>query len=467
MKLSFWLSVCFATAPSYVTTLAFAQPEATPPAGPESPESPTADAPAPEPSAESEGTAAPPVETAQVEEEVVEEEVIPAATAEGGSDEVSPPPEPVVAPPPPEPVEEVPNEQDSGPEVEFALYADTYVSYNSSETGSGVPYHRAYDNNTPYDPVTGFPVDDMGAPAPLASRNGFGLSFVGLDASFDTGVVGATAILRFGPSVPIYYGTNASDAGIDSFLAGYVTVTPSESFSLDAGYFGTIYGAEVAESWLNANYTRGGLYYAMQPFYHFGAKGNFTITDNVGLTAMVVNGANNIADENDAPALGLQLALSDIGDVFNLSVGGFYETGDDSAWGIETFVDVVASLTLGDLLILTNFDYNINRGEDGAEDTSYYGVMGTIAYAFTPAVGAAVRGEYLMDIDSDIWTSGIEDVSVTTMTGTLDLKLVDHLFVRPEFRFETSSEDVFTDTDGEATDKWFTGIIGLVATSAP
>src|SRR5690606_1543298 len=103
------------------------------------------------------------------------------------------------------------------PAVNLSMFADTYVSYNSSQSGSPVPYHRAYDNNTPYDPLAEFPAPDaMGNAVPLGSRNGFGLSFIGIDASFDTGTVGATAFLRFGPSVPIYYATDMSVAGIDS-----------------------------------------------------------------------------------------------------------------------------------------------------------------------------------------------------------------------------------------------------------
>lgn len=348
-----------------------------------------------------------------------------------------------------------------GPSVSFALFADTYVSYNSSETGTPVPGHRAYDNSTPYDPVTGFPEDGSS----FVNRNLFGLSFVGLDASFDAGAVGATAFLRFGPSVPIFYAADTGVAGIDSLMGGFVTVKPLPQLTLDAGYFGTIYGAEVAESWVNLNYTRGALYYAMQPFYHFGVKANYDINDAVAVRAMVVNGVNNIADENDAPAVGLQLALNDLGGVFDLFVGGFYEGGSDSLWGIETFVDVVGVLTLGDLTVLANFDYNINRADDsdGAEDLSYWGVMGTVGYAITPEVGVAVRGEYLADPDSAIYGLDVDDMNVITLTGTLDLKPLPHLVIRPEFRYETAGGDIYTDGDGAPTDSWFTGVLGLVA----
>lgn len=433
MKFRYLLTSCLSVSACLVST-AYAQTEEADSVDGDSETPPAADTP----------VAEPPPATAEV--------------AEPETEAFAPVPEPAPA------AAEIPEEQ-AGPTIDFALFADTYVSYNSAKPGTPVPYHRAYDNNTPHDPVTGYPVDAAGEPTGLVSRNGFGLSFVGLDASFNTGIVGVTALLRFGPSVPIYYGTDTSIAGLDSFLGGYVTITPLESLIIDAGYFGTIYGAEVAESWLNINYSRGGLYYAMQPFYHFGVKAKYTFNDYFNATVLIANGANNIVDENDSPAFGLQLGLTNIGDVFGLSVGGFYETGADSAWGIESFFDVVATLAIGDFSAIANFDYNINRGADGAPDTSYYGLMGAAAYSFTPKVGIGLRGEYLMDVDSDIWTAGLKNVSLATVTGTLDLKLVDHLIIRPEFRFETSSEDIFTKRSGSPSNAWWTAMIGLVATS--
>jgi hypothetical protein len=361
--------------------------------------------------------------------------------------------------------------------VKLSMFADTYVSYNSSQSGTPQPYHRAFDNNTPYDPNAGFPATDVpgGAdpvPQPFGMRNGFGLSVLGLDASFDTGTVGATAFLRFGPSVPIYYANDFGGAGLDSVLGGYVTLRPVPELAIDAGYFGTIYGAEVLENYVNFNYTRGALYYAMQPFYHFGVKAAYTLSEMVTLRAMVVNGANNIVDENDAPAVGLQLALNDLGGVLDLAVGAFYETGDDSNWGIETFFDTVATLSLGDLTILANFDYNINRAGSAAEDDlSYWGVMGTAAYSLAPQLGIAVRGEYLADPDNALPWAGIgtatvgPDFNLITVTGTLDYKPFDHVIIRPEFRFETAADQIYADSDGAPTDSWYTAVLGLIATT--
>jgi hypothetical protein len=375
-------------------------------------------------------------------------------TSLAGAQDAAPPPAEEAEPP--------------APTVNLALFADTYVSYNSSESGTAVPYHRAYDNNTPYDPNAEFP---GAGPGSFGARNGFGLSVVGLDASFDTGTVGVTAFLRFGPSVPIFYLNDLGGAGLDGILGGYVTLKPTPELVIDAGYFGTIYGAEVLENYINFNYTRGALYYAMQPFYHFGAKAAYSFNDTVTLRAMIVNGANDIVDENDSPAFGLQLALNDLGGVFDLAVGGFYETGDDSNWGIETFFDTVATLTLGDLTVLANFDYNINRAADSTEEeVSYWGVMGTVAYSLAPEFGIAGRAEYLSDPDNALWT-GFEpaavgpDFSLVTLTATLDYKPFEHVILRPEFRYETAADDIFADSDGAPTSSWYTAVLGLIATT--
>jgi hypothetical protein len=368
------------------------------------------------------------------------------------------------APPPAE--EAVPPK----PAVNLAMFADTYVSYNSQKSGTAVPWHRAFDNNTPYDPNAGFPTAADGTPSSFGARNGFGLSMIGLDASFDTGTVGATAFLRFGPSVPVFYLADMGVSGIDSILGGYLTLKPLPELTIDAGYFGTIYGAEVAENYLDFNYTRGALYYAMQPFYHFGVKAAYAINDTVTVRAMVVNGANDIVDENDAPAVGAQLVLNDLGGVFDLYAGVFYETGSDSNWGIETFFDVVGSLTLGNLTLLANFDYNINRADGPTPKASFWGMMGTAAYSITPEFGVAFRGEYLSDPDNVLWTSTsatpiTDSFNLVTLTGTLDFKPLAHAIIRPEFRYETASDDIYYDTDGAPASSWWTAALGLVVTT--
>src|SRR5690606_34617904 len=75
------------------------------------------------------------------------------------------------------------------------------------------------------------------------AESGFGINWLGADLGYDGGEWGLTGSLRFGDAVPTY---NTGTLG--PITNAYATWRPAEGLSLDLGAFGTIYGAEVAES---------------------------------------------------------------------------------------------------------------------------------------------------------------------------------------------------------------------------
>ena len=93
----------------------------------------------------------------------------------------------------------------------------------------------------------------------------------------------------------------------------YAAWMPSEKINIDVGFFDTIFGAEVADEWNNANYTRGALYFLRQPFNHMGLRMGAELGEIVGFTAMVTNGGvygGTPIDDNETPALSWQFGLS-------------------------------------------------------------------------------------------------------------------------------------------------------------
>ncbi len=239
------------------------------------------------------GTAA-----AQLEEPVEAEPAPEAVTVEA---EVEAPPPVEVAPPPPPPVVEAEPTPEAEPEapadpdpsvwdrMSLNVFGDAYymVDWNmpDSRTAPQDVGHRAFD-----------------------SQAGFGLAFGGLDFRYADDQFGATVDLRFGPGASRLLGN--SDPVFSVLKQAFVSWTPNETISFDLGQFDTIYGAEVADSWRNLNYTRGALYYLMQPFYHTGLRAKLTLSDRVGLTGMIVNGTNNPINGALAPHLGLQASLA-------------------------------------------------------------------------------------------------------------------------------------------------------------
>src|SRR5690606_2938601 len=77
--------------------------------------------------------------------------------------------------------------------------------------------------------------------------------------------------------------------------------------TLDIGKFDTFVGAEVADSHLNYNYSRGLLFWLAQPYYHTGLRANLDLSEQVWLTGLVANGWNNSVDNNFGKTFGLQV----------------------------------------------------------------------------------------------------------------------------------------------------------------
>lgn len=359
----------------------------------------------------------------------------------------------------------------AGDGLHISAFVDAYYGFQTQALGTPVPFHRAYAFNSP----------DFGA------ENGFSLSFAGLDASYDGGELGATISLRAGPSVPIFLGGDAGPLGIDNLLQAYATWTPTPSLSIDFGQFGTIFGAEVAESWQNLNYTRGGLYYAMQPFWHTGLRATVSPNDQVAVTGMIVNGVNSITEDNDSPSLALQLSLTP-NEAFSLAAGWLTTLKPSSDGGsFDNFVDLVAALTVKRFSLVFNADLAVNsdvtnEGEgyrQTVQDPLFWGLSLAMGYQATDLFGLALRGEYLSDGDNQLYQvtqRGVGTVTfpattqtnVFTLTGTLDFKPVhgsDALIIRWDNRIETSNRDVFFNRSSEESDVWFGSVLGVVVTT--
>lgn len=375
-------------------------------------------------------------------------------------------PEPAVAEPPPATEAEPPS--DSGGVSIFA-FADAYYSFNTSSPVPGpgdhahFPTHRAYD-----------------------AYNGFNMSFFGADITYDGGQIGATASFRLGSGYPIFFGDESGSGESNRFYPltqAYLTWSPTEELTLDFGQFGTIFGAEVAESWQNLNYTRGALYYAMQPFWHTGLRASYQASERVGFNAMVVNGTNQpFVPDNNRPAVAAQVTFTPF-DGLDMALGYMHQIdpmnselypGGGRA-GLDRFFDFVAVLQAGDFTMVGNFDYNIAEPDEGsdADSTSFWGASLAVGYAVTEMFGVALRGEYLKDVDAGVWAltdpDALDEVaegnSLVTGTVTLELKPVENLVLRWDNRIEKSEQNIFYDRASEATDVWFNSILGVVVKS--
>jgi hypothetical protein len=364
------------------------------------------------------------------------------ATATATAEPPVPPPEPEPIPAPVEPVtteevapaEAAPAEEAPKGTPKLLVFGDAWAGFQSAKSGS---------------PSGG---DVYATKGPDGSaQSGFGLSWLGADIGYDAGAWAVNGSLRFGDAVA-QYGTGT----LGPITNAYLTWRPVDGLSLVAGTFGTIYGAEVAESWLNLNYTRGELYMNMQPFWHTGIKAEFA-KDAFVARALVVNEPNNSTLNDGAVNLGGQVGY--VSDVFSAYGGVLQSLRPETSmlYGsiFATFVDVVAIAKVKDLTLIGNFDFN-----GGYKSVvSYWGGSLAAGYAFTEQFGLAVRGEHLK-YDNEA------ESSLTTGTLTLDIKPVkdsQNFVVRLDGRVESASDPIYNKPSGEElSETWFSSTLGVV-----
>lgn len=326
---------------------------------------------------------------------------------------------------------------------------------------------------------------------PYTGNTGFNLAWVGLDASFDPDPVGATLQLRFGPAVPfLALGDFSIPGGIGFVQNGFVSWKPSGKdgkLTLYLGKFDTVFGAEVAQSHLNINYTRGYLYNLAQPFFHTGLRADIALSDLVTLKLLAVNGWNNTIDNNQGKSFGAQLTVTPLESLsFSAGyMGGPEESEVVAAAGgaagttrnvgadsrLRHLADVVVDFkATKDFRLVANADYvtQATANPTGPNDNSvsWYGASVLARYAFTSVFAAGLRGEYIRDDDGMI--SAIDPTApplpLSLYTGTLTLEAAPHklLVVRLDNRMDMADESVFSTLHGTDKTQWTT-TLGVVA----
>src|SRR6478752_1634310 len=152
-------------------------------------------------------------------------------------------------------------------------------------------------------------------------------------------------------------------------------VPAGKGLTIDFGKFVTPAGAEVIENKDNFNYSRGLLFALAIPYYHAGVRAGYSFNDKVSLTGYLVNGWNDVRDNNKDKTVGASLTVKPSGKttvIANYLVGN--EQADDAdGSGVRNLIDLVATYTATDKVsVLGNFDYGHDKiAGDGVD---WYGV---------------------------------------------------------------------------------------------
>jgi hypothetical protein len=259
------------------------------------------------------------------------------------------------------------------------------------------------------------------------SRAGFRLDF----GAGDT----ATVVNSFEPGDPEFM------RHVQQAYVSYL-IPAGKGITLDFGKFVTPHGAEVIEAPANYNYSRGILFGYAIPFYHMGARFAYPATDKVTLTGYVVNGWNNVHDNNDGKTVGGTVAVTatdKITFIQSYMVGAEQEDNDDDVRHL--FDTVVTYKATPQATFLANFDYARDKVE--GVDIDWYGVALYLNYLLDD--NWAITPRYEIFKDSDGFATGLAQTA-QSFTLTAEYKIAG-LITRYEFRTDFSDEPFFPNGD--------------------
>ena len=268
-----------------------------------------------------------------------------------------------------------------------------------------------------------------------------------LTLAYDPAPFGIRADIGLGSALETMHPTNPSGGGLKYVEQMFVSAKPAKwkGFQADFGQFVTSAGAEVIESGDNWNYSRSLLFSYAIPYYHFGIRTSMPVTSSTTVGVQVVQGWNNIFDNNSGKTLGFTGVQSK--KYYTLS--GNYYTGpenNNTTIGWRNLIDTTLLLTPnGKFNAYINYDYGQNRNANakltGLGSLDHWQGIAVAGHAqLTSKITATGRFEYFADLTG--FATGTKQ-HLNEFTVTADYLVHPGILFRSEFRQDHSDQKYF------------------------
>lgn len=312
---------------------------------------------------------------------------------------------------------------------QYNLEFDGYGAKNYNNPDSGFNALRAFDLHS----------------------NTFRVGTAGADLDYKTERFGAHLTGGYGDLFRGLALTEPALQGANAYLSQfYVSYKPLKGSGLqfDAGKFYTSVGGEPTDTQVNFNYSRSLLFALGSPYYHFGIRATIPITKSFSVSPQLLNGWNNLVDNNKGKTFGLATTLTRsrwgwaqtymVGAEKNRTNAGKRQLIDE----VVTFSPHRSVQTYAELLYVRDKRAGADSGAD-----AWYGVAVASRWSATKKLSFSPRFEYY--VDQTGFTSGLPQ-HLREVTGTAEYKLHPLVMTRLEFREDFSNQRYFeTGQDGK------------------
>lgn len=328
----------------------------------------------------------------------------------------------------------------------FFGYAETDYAFNTNQPSNGITHLRGFDNR----------------------HNTFTIQNVALGVTWDWENVVGNVTLQVGHTGATYYlaetslvgalGTNATSASLWQFVqqanVGY-RIQVGNGLLVQAGLFLSPIGPEAMSVRDNWNWSRSNLFFGC-PFYHTGLRLSYPLDDRWTVTLAGYNGWNTVVDNNDEKSITAQITYTEPD---RLAISVLYFTGVERPTGAPEgrawrhLFDAHATWYATEWLSLL---LHVN----GGFEPNTFGTSGWFASALyarariLPELFVALRGDVFYESSARsamgsastiFWPSHPTAAGqwVSSGTGTLEVRPVDHISFRLEYRHDHAASEVF------------------------
>ena len=296
-------------------------------------------------------------------------------------------------------------------------------------------------------------------------NNEFGLNLAKLvieKKASESSRIGYRLDLALGPATDWVH--SAEPGGVETYknieqAYGSFLAPVGKGLQIDVGKFVTQHGAEVIETKDNWNYSRSFLFSWAIPYYHAGVRGMYSFNNKVSVMVDLVNGWNNVEDNNGGKTVGFQLLLkptSKLSFLQNYMVGP--EESDTipipASLANQHFVRQLYDNTLSytfnpKVAAMVNYDYGTEHQRAAGNTVHWQGVAAYLRYAPTTKWAFSPRVEWYDDHNG--FTTCTEDPlarcsqgkTFKEITVTGEYKFAKNVIGRMEFRDDWANTPFF------------------------
>ena len=282
---------------------------------------------------------------------------------------------------------------DTTPKISFGAFVDGYYAW---DFGRPPAFDRSFAGGTVFSTQP-------------ARHNEFNVNLAFVEMKLEAPHYRGRIALQTGTSVQSNYAGEPASGSISGpslsrmIQEAVVGLRLSENVWVDGGVFYSNAGMESWASRDNLTYTRS-LVADYSPYYSSGVKLTWNATKKLTARVDVVNGWQNISENNSGKGAGLRLDYA-ASAARTLSYYNFFT--DEAGTRLRTFNGVGIKQTTGDLTLLGEFDVGTQAKPVGRNGQSaWYGWTAVARVQTTPVVAVVFRVEGYRDKDQVIINTG-------------------------------------------------------------